>query len=380
MTQQRAIAATVMRGGTSRGLFFHAGDLPVDPAERDQLLLAAIGSPDPYRRQINGLGGATSSTSKVMIVAPSDEPDIDVEYTFGQVSIDRPVIDYSGNCGNLTAAVGPFAIEECLVSAEEPTTELTLFNTNTRKRIRARIQVCDGAPLVDGDYSIDGVPGSGARIALTWEAPGGPLTGRLLPSGRARDMLDVVGLGQVEVSIVDAANPVVFVAADRLGLTGTEQPAAIDNNPDLLATLERVREAAAGLLGFGDVPEALRVAFVAAPVAYQATDGATVEQTSVDLCARIISLGRAHHAYTMTGAICTAVAALVPGTVVAEVTRDLGLTLATVRIGHAAGTIAIGVMMESSAEGLVPATVTTFRTARRIMDGRVYVPARGERE
>jgi 2-methylaconitate cis-trans-isomerase PrpF len=368
---------TIMRGGTSRGVFFHERDLPADPETRDRVLLSALGSPDPYGRQIDGLGGATSSTSKVVLVRPSSRCDADVDYTFGQVDVHRSLIDYSGNCGNLSAAVGPFALDESLIPVTEPSTTIRLFNTNTKKYIDASFDVCDGKACVEGDYAIDGVPGTGARISLTYFDPGGAVTGQLLPTGSARDTLHIPELGELEVSIIDAANPVVFIEADSLGLTATERPSWLDSQPGLLERLEVVRRAAATALGYGDrTPEALRVALVGSPRMYTTTSGTTIPPDTVDLVGRIISLGRAHHAYTLTGAICTAVAARIQRSVPYQVTcRASDHPLGTVRIGHAAGTIEIGVKMKEAGANPEVAEVTTFRTARRIMQGDVYVPS-----
>jgi 2-methylaconitate cis-trans-isomerase PrpF len=367
---------TIMRGGTSRGLFFHERELPVDPETRDRVLLSALGSPDPFGRQIDGLGGATSSTSKVVLVRPSSRYDADVDYTFGQVDVQRSVIDYSGNCGNLSAAVGPFALDEGLTPASAPSATIRLFNTNTKKYIAATFDVCEGKACVEGDYAIDGVPGTAARISLTYFDPGGAVTGKLLPTGTARDAVQIPELGEVAISIIDAANPVVFVEAESLGLTATESPSWMDNQPILLKRLEGIRVAAATALGYSDrIPEALRVALVGPPAAYETTSGTMIPLDTVDLLGRMISLGRAHHAYTLTGAICTAVAARISNTVPYQVSgRSSGQGSDTVRIGHAAGTIEVGVKMDEASATPSVQEVTTFRTARRIMQGYVYVP------
>ncbi len=398
MTQQR-VRAVYMRGGTSRALFFHAADLPKDRAVRDRILLAALGSPDPYGRQLDGMGGGISSLSKAVIVAPPTHPGTDVDYTFLQVSVGEPVVDYTGNCGNCTAAVGPFAVDERLVKAVEPETTVRLYNTNTRKLVVARVPVADGAAGVTGDFELQGVAGKGARIALDFLDPGGAVTGLLLPTGRSRDVLEVPGAGSVEVSLVDATNPVVFVRARDVGLMGTELPAAVDGDRALLARLEGIRSAAAKLMGVGPSPALPKVAFVAPPAPFRTLDGRTVDASEVDVCARVISMGKCHRAFALTAAMCLAVAARIKGTVVADSLapshdpsprsplilspgggegRVRGTTQregADLRLGHPSGVLPINALVERDAAGApVARSVTVYRTARRLMEGFVRVP------
>jgi 2-methylaconitate cis-trans-isomerase PrpF len=373
---QRRVPAIIMRGGTSRGVFFHERNLPTDEAARDRIILAALGSPDPYGRQIDGLGGATSSTSKVVIVAPSGRSDADVEYTFGQVSITEQHIGYSGNCGNLTSAVGPFAIDEGLVAGREPATLIRLFNRNTNKIIVANVPVCDGEAAVAGDYAIDGIPRPGARIELTYQDPGGAGTGKLLPSGNVVDRIPDPDGGTIEASIVDASNPVVFVHANVLGLSGAELPEMLNRDAVLLERLEAIRCAAGAQIGY-DSPRRnpLGIAFITTPRRYITSKNAEVQPEQVDIVARVVSDGRVHHAYTGTGSICTAVAGRIPGTIVNQIVRADASGYGTVRIGHAAGIIEIGVEMTERNGQSVPASVTTFRTARRLMRGELFVPS-----
>ena len=242
------IPCCIMRGGTSRGLYILEKELPPAGPERDTLLLRLMGSPDI--RQIDGLGGATSVTSKVAIIAPSQREDADVDYTFAQVSVDKPIVSYAGNCGNISSGVGPFAIECGLVDAIPGETIVRIYNTNTQKVIAATVQTPGGTVTYDGDFFLAGVPGTAAPVKLAFRNPAGSVTGKLLPTGHPKDTLSVPGFGQVEVSIVDASNPLVFVRASDLGMTGKELPARINEDSTLLALLEKVRGEAAKLLAF----------------------------------------------------------------------------------------------------------------------------------
>ena len=371
--RQERIRAVFMRGGTSRALFFHEADLPKDPAVRDRILLAALGSPDPYGRQLDGLGGGISSLSKVMIVGRPSVPEADVDYTFAQVSVTEPLVDYTGNCGNCTAAVGPFAIDEGLVPPVEPETSVRLHNTNTRKLVVARVPVSGGEAAVTGDFELQGVPGSGARIALDFLEPGGAVTGSLLPTGRSRDLLEVPSMGAVEASVVDATNPVVFVRAGDLGLRGTELPERIDGDRALLERLEAIRSAGARLMGIGPGPALPKIAVVAPPATFRALDGRLVEAAEADLTARVISMGKCHRAFALTGAMCLAVAARIEGSVVHEALGTV--PPADVRLAHPSGVLPIDAAVERRAGEWWVRHVTVYRTARRLMEGFVRVPA-----
>ena len=283
---QRRVRAVFVRGGTSRALVFHRRDLPRPSGGLGSRSFSrALGSPDPYGRQLDGLGGGISSLSKVAVVGPSSRPDADVDYTFGQVEVTRAAVDYRGNCGNISSAIGPFAIDEALLPAREPATVVRIHNTNTQKVIHAHVPVESGQAAVRGDFALDGVPGTGARIALDFLDPGGAVTGRLLPTGRAQDLLEVPELGPVSASLVDATNPMVFVRAKDLGLDGTERPEDLDGRPGLPARLEAIRAAAAVRMGLARTPEEAsrtstavpKIAIVAPPAAYRTLAGATVE-------------------------------------------------------------------------------------------------------
>lgn len=379
---QRKIRAVIMRGGTSRAVFFRDEDLPADPELRARIIMYVFGSPDPYRRQLNGLGGATSSTSKVAIISPGRDPGIDVNYTFGQVTIDRPLIDGRGNCGNISSAVGPYAVDEGLVAATDPETVVRFVNTNTSKVIVAHVPTQDGEFNHEGDYAINGVPGTGSRIVLDYLDPGGAVTGKLLPTGSARDVLDIEGVGQIEVSIVDAANPLVFCRFEDLGLTGQELPAEIDANPALLARIEAVRATAGVKIGLAEsledatasAPSVPKLALVTASASYPKIDGHIADASHVDLVAKIMSMGRVHSAYALTGAICTTVAAAVPGTIVRDAVSSQSRETGLVRLGHPSGTLELSAAAEKRDGEWYVEKVSASRTARRIMEGFVYVP------
>lgn len=385
--RQHRIPAVFYRGGTSKALIFRREDLPADPELRDRVILAAYGSPDPYRRQLDGLGGAVSSTSKVAIVGPASRPDADVDYTFGQVGIEEALVDWGGTCGNISAAIGPYAIEEGLVPAREPVTPVRVFNTNTGKLYIAHVPVAEGTFNPDGDYAIQGVPGTGARIVLDYLDPGGGVSGQLLPTGRPRDAfpcsLEPGSAEVLDATLVDAGNPLAICRLADLGLSGLELPPALDANAELMARLEAVRAHAAVACGLARAPREAgerspaipKVAFVAAPRAYTATDGTRVAESEMDVLARMLSMGRVHTSYALTGAIATAVAAVLPGTVVYELARPACRQSGWVRIGHPAGVLEVGVEVREVDGQLRVTRVSTARTARRLMDGYVYVPA-----
>ncbi|MGH8868326.1 MAG: 2-methylaconitate cis-trans isomerase PrpF family protein [Actinomycetes bacterium] len=373
------VPAVIMRGGTSKGLFFHEKDLPEDPVVRDRFILAAYGSPDPYGRQVDGLGGATSTTSKVAVIGDGAPHGVDVSYDFGQVAIGQPLVDRRGNCGNISSAVGPFAVDEGLVEATDPVTPVRFLNVNTGKVIVAHVPTKNGRYDPVGDYEIPGVPGSGAQIRLDYVEPAGAVTGRLLPTGNVTDTLDVAGVGTVEVSLVDAANPLVFVRWTDLGLDGAEHPDEIDSDPALLARIEAVRAEASVLAGIApttdeatrDVPSVPKLAFVGPPRDYLTSDGEKVVATDTSLRAAMMSMGRVHRSYPLTGALCTAVATAVEGTVANRVApAEAGVT----RIGHPAGVLAMEAHPRLTPEGWAVDAVSGHRTARRLMEGWALVP------
>lgn len=374
MSDQLRIPCTIMRGGTSRAIFLKANDLPDDPALRDAVILAIFGSPDV--RQIDGLAGADPLTSKLAIIGPPSRPDADVDYTFGQVSIDAAMVDYNGNCGNISSAVGPFAVDESLVPAREPVARVRIHNTNTRKILYADVQIRNGKARVSGDFAIAGVPGTGAPVQLDFSGTAGAVSGKALPTGNPADVIQT-SRGPLEISLVDVANPCVFVHAHSVGLAGTEGPGEINGDPALLRFLEEIRAAACMMLGMAASPEeALRkcpaiplLAVVGEPAAYvDFTTGRRIDKEDVDLVARMMFMQVLHKAYAGTGTACTAAAAKIPGTLVNRVIPDVE-SKTSIRIGHPSGVIpAIGGYRDGRVE-----KASFIRTARRIMDGYAYV-------
>lgn len=373
------IPCTIMRGGTSKALFFLASDIPSDPALRTKLILEAFGSPDS--RQIDGLGGADPLTSKVAIIAPSRRADIDVEYTFGQVSIGEPYVDFSGNCGNISSAVGPYALEKGLAPLTKPISRVRILNTNTGKIIISEVPVCNGRVLTEGNYHIDGVPGTGAKILLHFLDPGGAATGKLLPTGSIVDTIRLASGREVEVSIVDAGNPTGFVLAAEIGLRGDELPSQIDGQPQVLETLEEIRAKIAERMGlvsswretFQRYRTYPKIAFVAPPSDFRTLNGALIAGNDVDLSARLMAMGRLHKAFALTAAIPTAAASRIPGSVVARICRSRSDTL---RIGHPSGVLEIGVSACNQNGETVVQEIVVGRTARKLMEGVVFCPNR----
>lgn len=379
MPCQSRIPAVFMRGGTSKGVFFLAADLPTDPVLRDRLLLRVVGSPDPYGKQIDGMGAATSSTSKVVIVAPSSRPDCDVDYLFGAVPVDRPVIDWSGNCGNLSAAVGPFAIHSGLVQAPvEGMATVRIWQANIGRRILAHVPMRGGLVEETGDFMLDGVSFPGAEIRLEFLDPAEP--GQLFPAGNPADSLSVPGVGAFPATLIDAGNPTIFIHAGVLGLKGTELPAAINRDADLLARAERIRAVGAMAMGLaGSVEEAgalrphtPKLALVSPPADYVASDGRPVSREAIDLVARIFSMGQLHHAMTGTGAVALAAAAAIPGTVVHDVAASV--SRGQLCFGHPSGSLRVGAETRQVDGRWVIDRVIMSRSARILMEGWVRIP------
>ncbi|TQI33200.1 2-methylaconitate cis-trans isomerase PrpF [Pseudomonas aeruginosa] len=382
---QIAYPAVFMRGGTSKGVFFRTDWLPADPIARDRILLRVIGSPDPYGQQIDGMGGATSSTSKVVLINRSDREDCDVDYRFGQVAIDQPVIDWSGNCGNLTSAVGLFAIAEGLVDAPaNGIAVVKIWQANISSKIIAHVPMRDGQVIEEGDFELDGVTFPSAETKIEFLDPGAGDDvegGSMFPTGNAIDTLSVPGVGDVEMTMINAGNPAIFIHASVLGLQGNELQKDVNSNLELLAKAEAIRANAAVRMGLAATvteatekrPHTPKLAFVAAPSAYVAVNGKHIDPTTLDLNARIFSMGKLHHAMTGTGAVAIAVASIIPGTVLNRLIPDsIGRQI---HFGHPSGSLAVGAEAVEQDGVWTVSKAAMSRSARRLMMGHVLVPS-----
>lgn len=382
MREDERIKAAIIRGGTSKGVYLMANDLPKDPRIKDEVILNIFGSPDV--RQINGLGGADPLTSKLAIIKPSTRKDADIDYTFGYVGIDSAYVDYSGNCGNISSGVGPFAVDEGLVPAVEPMTKVKIYNTNTKKVIEAEVPVKNGRSVSEGDYVINGVPGTGAKILLNFLDSGGSKTGKLLPTGKTTNEIIIKDGRRLTVSIVDAATPAIFVRAVDLGFAGTELPNDA-KKIELLEVMEEIRCIGAEMIGLAksrdtateETPAVPKVVLVADSSDYKTIDGQVILSNKIDLVARTKALAVMHKAFAVTGGICTATAALIKGTVVNDVIGQQAVESGTVRIGHPSGVLDFSIELIQRSDGEIHLEkAAVARTSRRIMDGYVYIPAK----
>ena len=383
---QSWIKAAFYRGGTSKGVFFHARDLPADRDACSRIFLDVIGSPDPNGRQLDGMGGGISSLSKAVVIGPPTHPDADVDYTFIQLAVDKPVADWKGNCGNLSSAVGLFAIDEGLIKVRDGARDgeqlVRIHQVNTRRIIHARVPVEGGRAAVAGDYSIAGVAGTGARIRLDFLDPGGAVTGKLLPTGKVHEQIVVPGHATpFDVSIVDATVPIAYVAAGQVGLTGAETPEAIEAKTGVMAVLDQIRRAAGVRIGQGATPDAVglqvpRVAVVAAPVRFMSLDGQTHAADAYDIATRMISMERAHRAIPGTGGLNLGVAARIEGTIPHALARAVDAAPSTsgeIRVGNPSGLVSVGAEVASKNGVWQAGSAVLFRTARRLMQGEVAV-------
>ena len=387
---QIRIPATYMRGGTSKGVFFRLDDLPeaarVPGTTRDALLLRVIGSPDPYGKQTDGMGGATSSTSKTVIVSASTRPDHDVDYLFGQVAIDKAFVDWSGNCGNLTAAVGSFAISNGLVEAARIPADgictVRIWQANIGKTIIAHVPMTAGEVQETGDFELDGVTFPAAEVAVEFLDPAddGEQGGAMFPTGNVVDQLDVPGVGTFAATLINAGIPTIFLNAEAIGYTGTELQDAINGDPKALAMFETIRAHGAVRMGLiAHVDEAAarqhtpKVAFVAPPAAYTASSGKAIAAAAIDLNVRAMSMGKLHHAMMGTAAVAIGTAAAIPGTLVNLAAGGGARTAVT--FGHPSGTLRVGAEAVQVGDQWRVTKAIMSRSARVLMEGKVRVPA-----
>jgi len=386
---QIKIPATYMRGGTSKGVFFKMDDLPVAAQQagriRDQLLLRVIGSPDPYGKQIDGMGGASSSTSKTVILSKSQQENHDVDYLFGQVSIDRPFVDWSGNCGNLTAAVGAFAISNGLVDParipENGLCTVRIWQANIQKTIIAHVPMQNGQVQELGDFELDGVTFPAAEVQIEFLDPADDDAegGSMFPTGNLTDTLEVPNIGSFEVTMINAGIPTVFLKAEDLGYNGTELQDHINNDAAALVRFETIRAYAAQQMGLiQDISEAVtrqhtpKIAFVAPPKTYTSSSGKEVTEADSDILVRALSMGKLHHAMMGTAAVAIGTAAAIPGTLVNRVAG--GGERESVRFGHPSGTLRVGAQaVQENGEWKVKKAIMS-RSARVLMEGWVHVP------
>jgi 2-methylaconitate isomerase len=379
--KQLRIPAVFMRGGTSKAIIFRQDSLPRDRSLWDRLFIAALGSPDPNGRQLDGMGGGLSSLSKVCVIGLSTRPDADIDYTFAQVAIRSGSVDYSGNCGNMSSAVGPFAVDEGLVKSNGGEAVVRIHNTNTRKIIVSRFALDDGRAAVEGDFALPGVAGTGAAIRLDFLDPGGAGTGKLLPTGNPLDQLELDD-GWIEASMIDAANPCVFVTAEAMRMGGTELPDELEANRTLLARFEAIRIAASVRMGIAATPEEAarkpsipKVAMVTVPKEACTLSGEKLSADSADVTIRMISLEQPHRAVPLTGAMCLAVATRIEGTLAHRIARRAAAMDEPVRIAQPSGLTVVGASVRREGSSWRAEQATVYRTARRLMDGAVYVRA-----
>lgn len=369
---------SIIRGGTSKGVYIQEKDLPTNKEEWDAILLRLMGSPD--QKQIDGLGGSQSVTSKVAIISKSSNPDADVDYTFAQVSVDKPIVSYKGNCGNISSGVGPFAIEKGLVKAKKGITAVKVFNTNTQKLIIEEVQTPEEKVEYFGDFSIAGVPGSSAPIKLKFINPSGTLGNGLLPTNSPIDVLEIPNFGKINVSIIDCANPLVFIKARDIGLTGKENPNDLNSNEKILELLETIRGVAAVKLGILDdykksswfTPGIPKMTFVAESDDYITSDGKEIKKENIDLLTRMMGMQKPHPSLAMTGAMCIAAGAIIPNSIVNQVLSK-NCNTQFIRIGHPGGVLECGVDYKENGNNPIIEDTFGFRTANLLMEGIAYI-------
>ena len=380
--KQLKLPAVFMRGGTSNAVVFNQKDLPQDRALWDEIFLAAIGSPDPNGRQLDGMGGGVSSLSKVCVIGPPTRPDADIDYTFAQVQVKEAKVDYTANCGNMSSAMGPFAVDEGIVKVSGREALVRIHNTNTKKIIHALFCVDDGLAAVDGDLAIPGVSGTGSPVKLEFRDPGGATTGKLLPTGNVVDTLDVPGIGKIRASLVDAANATVWINAKDIGLTGTELPEQLDADAAIMQKLSAIRIAGSVAMGIAaNAEEAAKrksipfIGFVSPVQDAKLLSGEAISANDVDLTGRVISNGQTHRALPLTVSLCMAVASRLEGSVVSEVLRKGPSAEAPIRIGMPSGILTVAATVGRKDGAWHAEQGAFYRTQRRMFEGQVLVRA-----
>lgn len=375
---QKWIKATYYRGGTSKGVFFQKKDLPTtDEKELNKLFLKTIGSPDPNGRQLNGMGGGVSSVSKCVIINPSKRDDADVDYNFIQIAIDQPVAEWNNNCGNLSGAVGPYAIQEGIIKPKEGENKIRIYQVNTDKIIHATFNVKDGKPEIEGNYSIAGVYGGGAKVRLDYLEPGGSGTGKLLPTENVIDEIEIDNFGKIKVSIVDAATPLIYLLAEDVGLNGTETPEELDSNIEKMEIIQKIRRKCAYMIGLSksenEAPmNTPRIGIITSPKDYVSLDKTEIKANDQDITARMFSMGKTHKAIMGTAGVNIGVAAAIEGTIPYNIKRKDSNPL-KLRAGNPSGVMTAGAIIEDDNGKPFAKSAIFYRTFRPLMRGEVLV-------
>ncbi len=376
--KQKWIKATYYRGGTSKGVFFQKKDLPThDEKELSEIFLKVIGSPDLNGRQLNGMGGGVSSVSKCVIISPSEREDADVDYNFIQLAVDKPIAEWNNNCGNLSGAVGPYAIQEGILKSKEGENRVRIYQVNTDKIIHSTFSVKDGKPEIDGDYSIAGVTGNNSKVRLDYLEPGGSGTGKLLPTGNTIDEIEIEDFGKIKVSIVDAATPLIYILAEDLGLKGSETPDELDSNINKMDIIQKIRRKCSVLTGISNSEQNApmntpRIGIVTSPKDYKSLDQSNIKQDQQDLTVRMFSMGKTHKAIMGTAGVNVGVAAAIQGTIPNNVKRKNSNPL-ELRVGNPSGVMVAGAIVEKKDNQFYAKSAIMYRTFRPLMRGEVLV-------
>jgi 2-methylaconitate cis-trans-isomerase PrpF len=375
---QNWIKATYYRGGTSKGVFFQKKDLPTqDEKELNKIFLKVIGSPDPNGRQLNGMGGGVSSVSKCVIISPSERDDADVDYNFIQIAVDQPIAEWNNNCGNLSGAVGPYAVQEGIIKPKEGKNKIRIYQVNTDKIIHSTFNVKDGKPEIEGDYTIAGVYGGASKVRLDYLEPGGSGTGKLLPTGNVIDEIEIDGFGKIKVSVVDAATPLIYIQAEDLGLKGTESPDELDGNVEKMEIIQKIRRKCAFMTGLSksehEAPmNTPRIGIVTSPKDYISLDKSNIKGDDQDITARMFSMGKTHKAIMGTAGVNIGVAAAIEGTIPNLIKRK-GSNPLELRAGNPSGVMTAGAVIEQVDGKPHAKSAIMYRTFRPLMRGEVLV-------